>query len=73
MRARLAFTKRCRQGETKITVQTMRPELGPRVVNLSSTLVNVSKVWDGEAYVDASVWSVQIVRGAPLIARATQT
>ena len=65
MRARLAFTKRCRLGETKITVQTMRPELGPRVVNLTSTLVDIYPVWDGTAMVDASVWSVQI-SGVPV-------
>ena len=60
MRARLEFARRCRAGETEIVVQTMRPELGPRVVNLSSTLVDITKVWDGTAYVDASMWSVQI-------------
>lgn len=31
MRARLEFTKQCRQGKTEIVVQTMRPELGPKV------------------------------------------
>jgi len=41
-------------------VQTMRPELGPRIVNLSSTLTGIEQVWDGEAYVDASTWTVQI-------------
>jgi len=60
LRARLEFAKQCRAGATEIVVQTMRPELGPRVVNLSSTLVDVAKVWDGTAYVDASMWSVQI-------------
>ena len=44
----------------QVTVQTMRPELGPRVVNLSSTLVDVRPVWDGEAMVDATIWAVQI-------------
>ena len=38
----------------------MRPELGPRVVNLSSTLVDVRPVWDGSAMVDSSIWTVQI-------------
>lgn len=65
MRARLAFTERCRQGETQIVVQTMRPELGPRVVNLTSTLVDIRPVWDGAAMVDASVWAVQI-SGVPV-------
>lgn len=60
MRARLEFAKQCREGKTEIVVQTMRPELGPRVVNLSSTLVNITSVWDGEQYVAASLWSVQI-------------
>jgi len=60
MRARLEFAKQCRAGETEIVVQTMRPELGPRVVNLSSTLVDILPVWDGTEYVDASVWSVQV-------------
>ena len=60
MRARLEFARRCRAGERQIVVQTMRPELGPRVVNLSSTLVDIQPVWDGLTYVDASVWSVQI-------------
>ena len=60
MRARLEFARQCRAGETEIVVQTMRPELGPRVVNLSSTLVDITTVWDGEEHVEASVWSVQI-------------
>ena len=65
MRARLEFARRCRQGEAEITVQTMRPELGPRVVNLSSTLVDIAPVWDGAAMVDATIWSVQI-SGVPV-------
>jgi transglutaminase-like putative cysteine protease len=65
MRARLEFARRCRAGESSITVQTMRPELGPRVVNLSSTLVGVQPVWDGTAMVDATIWSVQI-SGVPV-------
>ena len=44
MRARLEFARRCRNGETHISVPTMRPELGPRVVNLSSTLVDIAPV-----------------------------
>jgi len=60
MRARLEFARQCRAGATHITVQTMRPELGPRIVNLSSTLTGIEQVWDGEAYVDASTWTVQI-------------
>jgi len=60
MRARLEFARRCRAGETEIVVQTMRPVLGPRVVNLSASLVDIAPVWDGTAFVDASVWSVQI-------------
>ncbi len=54
MRARLEFARRCRAGETEIVVQTMRPELGPRVVNLSATLVDIQSIWDGREYVDAS-------------------
>jgi len=65
MRARLEFSRRCKLGETVITVQTMRPELGPRVVNLTSSLVDIYPVWDGQAMVDASVWSVQI-SGVPV-------
>lgn len=38
----------------------MRPELGPRVVNLTSTFTGVASVWDGEAMVSASIWTVQI-------------
>jgi len=60
MRARLEFTRQCRQGEREIIVQTMRPELGPRVVNLTSTFVGVGPVWDGEKDVEASLWTVQI-------------
>ena len=60
MRARLEFTRQCRQGVREIVVQTMRPELGPRVVNLSSTFVGLGSVWDGTADVEASLWSVQI-------------
>ena len=44
MRARLEFSRRCKLGETVITVQTMRPELGPRVVNLTSSLVDIYPV-----------------------------
>lgn len=60
MRARLEFTRQCREGKEEIVVQTMRPELGPKVVSLSSTFVRVKPVWDGAAMVDASVWTVQI-------------
>lgn len=49
-----------RAGEQHIQVQTMRPELGPRVVNLTSTFTGVASVWDGEAMVSASIWTVQI-------------
>ena len=31
LRARLEFTRQCRQGKEVIVVQTMRPELGPKV------------------------------------------
>ena len=44
MRARLEFARQCRAGATHITVQTMRPELGPRIVNLSSTLTGIEQV-----------------------------
>jgi len=60
LRARLEFTRRCRAGEPEIVVQTMRPELGPRVVSLSSTLMRVEQVWDGTEMVEASVWTVRI-------------
>jgi len=60
MRARLGFTERCRSGEKEIVLQTMRPELGPRVVNLTSSFVGLGEVWDGEKMVEASHWSVQI-------------
>mmetsp|Transcript_20327 Transcript_20327/g.66294 ORF Transcript_20327/g.66294 Transcript_20327/m.66294 type:complete len:590 (+) Transcript_20327:73-1842(+) len=60
LRARLEFTRQCRAGATEIVVQTMRPELGPRVVNLTSTLMRIDKAWDGTQMVEASVWAVQI-------------
>jgi len=60
MRARLEFMKQCRQGKEEIVVQTMRPELGPKVVNLSSTFMSLKQAWDGEKMVEASVWTVQI-------------
>ena len=60
MRARLEFSRQCRRGATEVVVQTMRPELGPRVVNLSSTLVGFKQAWDGTAMVEGSVWTVQI-------------
>ena len=60
MRARLEFTRQCKEGKEEIVVQTMRPELGPKVVSLSSTFVRVKPVWDGTSMVDASVWTVQI-------------
>jgi len=60
MRARLEFTNQCRRGETQIVVQTMRPELGPRVVNLTSSFVGLGNVFDGHSMVEASHWSVQI-------------
>jgi len=60
LRARLEFTRQCREGKRHIVVQTMRPELGPRIVNLSSTFVRIDQVFDGEQMVDASIWNVQI-------------
>ena len=60
MRARLEFTRRCRAGEREIVIQTMRPELGPRIVNLTSTFVGMGQVWDGEEKVESSLWTVQI-------------
>jgi hypothetical protein len=60
MRARLEFARQCREGKEEIVVQTMRPELGPKVVNLSSTFVRLNKTWDGEKMVTSSVWTVQI-------------
>ena len=65
LRARLEFTRRCRAGETDITVQTMRPELGPRLVNLTSTFTGLAHVWDGSERVLSSVWDVQIT-GVPV-------
>jgi len=60
LRARLEFTKQCREGATEVTVKTMRPELGPRVVDLSSTFVRIDEAWDGTSMVETSVWTVQI-------------
>jgi len=60
MRARLGFTEQCRSGAQEIVLQTMRPELGPRVVNLTSSFVGLGPVWDGTEMVEASHWSVQI-------------
>ena len=60
LRARLEFTRQCREGATEIVVKTMRPELGPRVVSLSSTFVKLDSIWDGASMVEASVWTVQI-------------
>ena len=115
LRARLEFTRQCREGKEKIVVQTMRPELGPKVpsircaayhsphrliarhaprslhaappiaalvhtfspylffhhlsalltrilqvVDLSSTFVGLGQVWDGAAFVEASLWTVRI-------------
>ena len=31
MRAKLEFARQCREGKDEIVVQTMRPELGPKV------------------------------------------
>ena len=31
MRAKLEFARQCREGKEEIVVQTMRPELGPKV------------------------------------------
>lgn len=31
MRARLEFSRQCREGKHEIVVKTMRPELGPKV------------------------------------------
>jgi len=60
MRARLEFTRRCREGATHIVAQTMRPELGPRVINLSSTFTGLGMVYDGSEMVEASLWTVRI-------------
>ena len=60
LRARLEFSRQCREGATEIVVKTMRPELGPRVVNLTSTFVKLDQVWDGTEKIEASVWTVQI-------------
>eukprot|EP00908_Phaeocystis_cordata_P011266 Transcript_22122.p1 GENE.Transcript_22122~~Transcript_22122.p1 ORF type:complete len:646 (+),score=329.67 Transcript_22122:59-1939(+) len=60
MRARLEFARQCREGKEEIIVQTMRPELGPKVVDLSSTFVRLNQTWDGEKIVTSSVWTVQI-------------
>jgi len=60
LRARLAFTAQCKLAAPQIVIQTMRPELGPRVVNLSYTFVSLDEVFDGEEMVEASIWTVQI-------------
>jgi len=60
MRAKLEFARQCREGKEEIVVQTMRPELGPKVVNLSSTFIRLNNTWDGEKMVRTSVWTVQI-------------
>jgi len=60
MRARLEFTRQCRQGKSEIVVRTMRPELGPKVIDLSSTFTGLGQIWDGEAFVEASLWTVRI-------------
>ena len=60
MHARLEFSRQCRLGAPEIVVQTMRPELGPKVVNLSSTFVRLDDVWDGEQMVESSIWTVSI-------------
>lgn len=60
LRARLEFTRQCRVGTTEVVVQTMRPELGPRVVDLTSTFMRIDEAFDGEKMVEASVWAVQI-------------
>ena len=65
MRARLEFARQCREGRDQIVVQTMRPELGPRVVNLSSTFVGLGRAWDGKEMVDASLWSARPARPRP--------
>eukprot|EP00966_Prymnesium_polylepis_P116601 2694890-Prymnesium_polylepis.3 len=38
MRARLEFTRQCREGKSEIIVKTMRPELGPKVAATPPTL-----------------------------------
>jgi len=38
----------------------MRPELGPKVVNLASTFVGMQKVFDGTEEVESSLWTVRI-------------
>lgn len=60
MRAKLEFARQCREGKDEIVVQTMRPELGPKVVSLSSTFIKLNNTWDGEKMVRSSVWTVQI-------------
>ena len=60
LRARLEFTRQCRMGKEEIVVQTMRPELGPRVVDLASTLMRIDEAFDGKEMVESSVWAVQI-------------
>ena len=42
MRAKLEFARQCREGKDEIIVQTMRPELGPKVVSLSSTFISTT-------------------------------
>jgi len=60
MRAKLEFARQCREGKDEIVVQTMRPELGPKVVNLSSSFIRLNNTWDGDKMVTTSVWTVQI-------------
>lgn len=65
LRARLEFTRQCRVGAPEVVVQTMRPELGPRVVNLTSTFMRIDEAFDGEQNVESSVWAVQISDVSP--------
>jgi len=65
MRARLEFARRCRSGESEIDVQTMRPELGPAVIELTSRFIGLAQHWDGERMVSASEWSVKYLLPLP--------
>mmetsp|Transcript_12188 Transcript_12188/g.30320 ORF Transcript_12188/g.30320 Transcript_12188/m.30320 type:complete len:406 (-) Transcript_12188:386-1603(-) len=60
MRGRRKFTRQCREGKQEIIVKTMRPELGPKVVNLSSTFTGIGSIFDGEQFVESSLWTVRI-------------
>ena len=47
------------QGEIEISVQTMKAELGPTILELRSSFVQLVQIWDGDRMVNASEWHVR--------------